>query len=625
VVKIISNGRLKTTEIATRGRVEDVTGASQACNLSAVQSRREQLPNSSKPIRDVQVFVPVLGSDPVKTQIRFSKPLMPCHPARARQLKKKGAKARWFRGIYAIQLTHRSDGEKQPTVCGIDPGMKREGFTVQSKSHTYLNIQSDSITSVSYRVLIRKWLRQGRRHRWTPCRQPRSNRRNKKKWLAPTVRSKWEIKMNIINYLRKLFPITDFVVEDVAARKFVHFREWNKNFSTLELGKTEYYEKISQLGTLKLLKGYDTATRRNELGLKKKHNKLSESFYSHNVDSWVLASFITGRTEVDNKNVFRITPLRFYRRRLHFTCPQKGGVRNKYGGTICGLFKKGSFVKHNKYGLLFVSGDTAKGIALSNPSTGIVERQNGVSEEYKFLFYSPWRTNWVNNIIIVPKTEFEGGHSLRDPKVREKGCQTKLEKYGSRNFTNREQAAQTCMKKYGVNNVAKLKSVTEKKKATLIARYGKIFNWERKDLFSKEELVRLHHNEGLSLVEIGKKFNTTSVVISYWMKKHGLEVHKKIVVPRFKEYTSPEEGVKEYLEVCFKNKKVLSFEELGKLTADKSKQKLKRLFNKGGSCQPLRDGLKEVALLPEKWPEFIEEIKKCSTSFKLKRYKNFIT
>ena len=625
MVKIISNGRLKTTEIATRGRVEDVTGASQACNLSAVQSRREQLPNSSKPIRDVQVFVPVLGSDPVKTQIRFSKPLMPCHPARARQLKKKGAKARWFRGIYAIQLTHRSDGEKQPTVCGIDPGMKREGFTVQSKSHTYLNIQSDSITSVSYRVLIRKWLRQGRRHRWTPCRQPRSNRRNKKKWLAPTVRSKWEIKMNIINYLRKLFPITDFVVEDVAARKFVHFREWNKNFSTLELGKTEYYEKISQLGTLKLLKGYDTATRRNELGLKKKHNKLSESFYSHNVDSWVLASFITGRTEVDNKNVFRITPLRFYRRRLHFTCPQKGGVRNKYGGTICGLFKKGSFVKHNKYGLLFVSGDTAKGIALSNPSTGIVERQNGVSEEYKFLFYSPWRTNWVNNIIIVPKTEFEGGHSLRDPKVREKGCQTKLEKYGSRNFTNREQAAQTCMKKYGVNNVAKLKSVTEKKKATLIARYGKIFNWERKDLFSKEELVRLHHNEGLSLVEIGKKFNTTSVVISYWMKKHGLEVHKKIVVPRFKEYTSPEEGVKEYLEVCFKNKKVLSFEELGKLTADKSKQKLKRLFNKGGSCQPLRDGLKEVALLPEKWPEFIEEIKKCSTSFKLKRYKNFIT
>jgi hypothetical protein len=175
--------------------------------------------------RDVQVTVPVLGSDPVKTQTRFSKPLMPCHPARARQLKKKGAKARWFRGIYVVQLTHRFEEEEQQIVCGIDPGMKREAFTVQSKNHTYLNILSDSIFMVSFRLRTKKFLRQSRRHRWTPCRKPRSHRRPKKKWLAPTIRAKWEIKMNIINYLRKLFPITDYVMEDVAARKFVNMRK----------------------------------------------------------------------------------------------------------------------------------------------------------------------------------------------------------------------------------------------------------------------------------------------------------------------------------------------------------------------------------------------------------------
>jgi hypothetical protein len=503
---------------------------------------------------------------------------MPCHPARARQLKKKGAKARWFRGLYAIQLTHRLDGDRQPIVCGIDPGMKREGFTVQSKSHTYLNIQSDSITSVSYRMLIRKWLRQGRRHRHTPCRQPRSHRRPKKKWLAPTIRSKWALKLGIINYLRKLFPITDFVIEDVAARKFVHFREWNKNFSTLELGKTEYYEKISQLGTLKLLKGYDTAARREELCLKKKHNKLSESFYSHNVDSWVLASFVTGRTEVDNENVFRIIPLRFYRRRLHFTCFQKGGVRNKYGGTICGLFKKGSFVKHSRYGLLYVSGGTAKGTALSNPSTGVVERQNGAPEEYEFLYYSPWRTNWVNDVVIVPKTEFEGGHSLRDPKVREKACQTKLEKYGNRNFTNREQAVRTCMKKYGVDNVAKLTSVTEKKKATLMARYGKIFNWDRPPTFTKEYLIDLHLNQKKTLKEIGQISNVPWQVISYWMKRHDITVQRY--------------SVKRYVPVALN----LNVKSSGDYTGDDFKRAQKLLFELNSERGVAREAYKDGAL-----------------------------
>jgi len=204
---------------------------------------------------------------------------------------------------------------------------------------------------------------------------------------------------------------------------------------------------------------------------------------------------------------------------------------------------------------------------------------------------------------------FKGGHSLSDPEVRRKACKTKQTLYGDPNFTNRERAQQTIKEKYGVNNISDIPGVKEKRVNTLIKKYGKIFNWGRKDLVSKEELIRLHHAEGLTLTEIEQKLNMTSGSITYWMKKHGVEIHKKIVSPKTKEYTSPEEVVREYFEICLKNGRVLFFGEFGSLTEDRKKQKLKRLFNKKGSCQSLREELKNYALFPEKWLDFFEKMK----------------
>lgn len=207
---------------------------------------------------------------------------------------------------------------------------------------------------------------------------------------------------------------------------------------------------------------------------------------------------------------------------------------------------------------------------------------------------------------------FEGGHSLSDPAVRKKAYETKQELYGNPDFTNREKARQTLKSRYGVENISHIPGVVEKRVQTCLNKYGKIFNWERKDFISKEELIRLHHDEGLSLTEIEQKLNITSGSITYWMKKHGVEIHKKIVIPKVKEYTSPEEGVKEYFEVCLKKGCVLSFGEFGNFTEDRKKQKLKRLFNKGGSCQHLREYLKDFVLFPDKWPSFFEKMKKNS-------------
>ena len=87
------------------------------------------------------LFVPVVSSS--------GKPLMPCHPARARELIRKGKAIRQFdRGLFFIRLTARSDGVTQDVVVGIDPGSKKEGITVKSEAHTYLNLQADAVTHV---------------------------------------------------------------------------------------------------------------------------------------------------------------------------------------------------------------------------------------------------------------------------------------------------------------------------------------------------------------------------------------------------------------------------------------------------------------------------------------------
>ncbi len=139
-------------------------------------------------------YVPVLDKN--------NQPLMPCHPARARQLLKKGkAVCRWFRGVFAIKLTEREGGATQPIAVGIDPGSKREGFTVKSEKHTLLNVQTHSVYWVKTVMESRRNARKDRRNGKTPyreCRWNRSNRRNKGR-IPPSIKARWQWKLRILN------------------------------------------------------------------------------------------------------------------------------------------------------------------------------------------------------------------------------------------------------------------------------------------------------------------------------------------------------------------------------------------------------------------------------------------
>ncbi len=323
------------------------------------------------------MFVPVLNMD--------NKPLMPTTPSRARRWIVSGKATGFFKkGVFCIRLNIKTGENKQDIAVGIDPGSKKEGFTVKSKSHTYLNIQADAVTWVKGAVENRRNMRRARRYRKTPCRQPRFNR--KKGGLAPSTKARWQWKLRILNWLNKLFSISHVVVEDIKA-KTTGKRRWDKSFSPLEIGKNWFY---SFLPNLTLKQGWETKELRDSLGLKKTSNKLSKSFNAHCVDSWVLANYIVGgHIKPDNKNILYLKPLRFHRRQLHALQPSKGGRRRLYGGTISIGLKRGSLVKHSTHKLVYVGGTRKNRISLHNLE-GKRLGQSFKVEDCKFLTYNSW-------------------------------------------------------------------------------------------------------------------------------------------------------------------------------------------------------------------------------------------
>jgi len=297
------------------------------------------------------MYVPVVDQN--------QKPLMPTIPSRARKWIKSGkATPFWKKGVFSVRLNvEPSDSKIQEIAVGVDPGSKKEGFTVKSELHTYLNIQTDAVTWVKDAVKTRSQMRRTRRGRNCPHRLCRPNRNIYKVFMPPSTKARWQWKLRILNWLKKIYPITCVVVEDIKAWTYKNARKWNVRFSPLEVSKQWFYDQINVQFKLETKQGYETKQMRDEFGLKKSSNKLSNKFNAHCVDSWVLANwFVGGHTNVDNKDMLLITPIQFHRRMLHALQPVKGNIRRPYGGTRSLSFKRGSLVEHIKYGLCFVGG-----------------------------------------------------------------------------------------------------------------------------------------------------------------------------------------------------------------------------------------------------------------------------
>lgn len=333
----------------------------------------------------MQQYVSVVGST--------GKPLMPTTHENANKLLARGKASRCFdRGLFYLRLTARADGHLQPIAVGIDPGSKKEGYTIKSHAHTYMNIQADAVDWVKRSVETRRVMRQDRRSRKTPYRQMRTNRRQGQFKLPPSTRARWGWKFRLCQWLRRYFPITVFVVEDIAAETRPGKRRFNVSFSPLETGKLFFYTVLAEIAPVVTHKGHYTAALRKILGLKKTRLKISDRFDAHCVDSWVLANFYTGgHVKPDNTQIMYLVPLRFHRRQLHRLEPASGGLRAPYGGTHSMGFKRGSWVKHPKYGLCYVGGSSAGGISVHKMQNGKRLTQRAKPEDLSFLCTASWR------------------------------------------------------------------------------------------------------------------------------------------------------------------------------------------------------------------------------------------
>lgn len=350
------------------------------------------------------LYVPVISST--------GTPLMPCHPARARELVRRGRAVRRFdRGLFYVQLMDRNDGVRQEVAVGIDPGSKKEGLTVKSASHTYLNIQADAVTWVKKAVETRRLMRRVRRGRNTPC---RTNRRNRARGgLPPSTKARWQWKLRLCRWLARRYPITQFVVEDIKVRtapgQDPEARFWNVNFSPLEVGKTWFYGELGQLAPVDTRSRIETAALRYQHELQKTNNKQAEVFEAHCVDSWVLANRWTGGHEQpDHTRLLCITPLRFHRRQLHRLQPEPGGVRRPYGGTRSHGFRRGALVKHPQWGVCYVGGAMGPWLSLHSVTTGQRLTQKARPTDCATLApFNTWRARLLPGVNTEVSTALE--------------------------------------------------------------------------------------------------------------------------------------------------------------------------------------------------------------------------
>ena len=349
--------------------------------------------------------------------------LMPCTPAKARHLFKSG-KAKPKRnklGLFYVQLCYNQKPDNQQLVVGVDPGSLFEGYSVVGTQDTVLNLMAEAPDHVKDAIERRRTMRRARRHRkWR--RKPRfDNRLNRKKRIPPSTRSRCEAKARILAHLLSIMPLTDVVVEDVQAMtREGRGGRWNTSFSPVQVGKEHLYRLLREMGlTVHLHLGWQTKDLREKYGLKKTKSKSRQSFDSHAVDSWVMAASVSGAEKPTCTRVWYIVPSLLHRRQLHRLQATKGGIHKPYGGTRSLGLKRGTVVRHTKYGLCTVGGFDRKrqAISLHEYRTNKRLTQSAKVKDCSLLTWVAWRAFLViqheskGKRTTHPNPQTRNGHS----------------------------------------------------------------------------------------------------------------------------------------------------------------------------------------------------------------------
>jgi 5-methylcytosine-specific restriction endonuclease McrA len=134
-------------------------------------------------------------------------PLDPCHPARARQVLRRGRARVVRRFPMTIQLLDRCADQSttHPLRLKIDPGSRTTGLalvTEETATVVWAAELTHRSSAIRDALLARRAFRRNRRQRHTRYRPARfSNRRRPAGWLAPSLRSRVE---HIVTWYRRL-------------------------------------------------------------------------------------------------------------------------------------------------------------------------------------------------------------------------------------------------------------------------------------------------------------------------------------------------------------------------------------------------------------------------------------
>ena len=127
---------------------------------------------------------------------KVKKVLMPCHPARARELLRKG-KAKVFKLYpFTIIMTEREEGDIQNVAFKVDPGSKQTGIALvadfkRGKRVILAVVLEHRGRQIKSALETRRALRRSRRARHTRYRPARFlNRHTDKGYLLPSLQSR---------------------------------------------------------------------------------------------------------------------------------------------------------------------------------------------------------------------------------------------------------------------------------------------------------------------------------------------------------------------------------------------------------------------------------------------------
>ncbi len=173
-------------------------------------------PTSTGPIVSTS---PRVTAPSVAVLDRDGQPLMPCHPARARELLAKGRAVVAHLSPFVIRLKDRSvaDSVVDGVQVGIDPGSRHTGIAVFGFGVTTGQARRGLFTvqidhrgrQINANLTGRAQLRRGRRGRDLRYRAPRfSNRTRPKGWLAPSLAHRVHSTMSWTEKLTRWFPVT---------------------------------------------------------------------------------------------------------------------------------------------------------------------------------------------------------------------------------------------------------------------------------------------------------------------------------------------------------------------------------------------------------------------------------